>query len=202
MANSMSKQLTPFGEAALALDSDFAELERLSAEIEKHTFQSDSDMERAQKLFSHFSDCGQRIAGRVQVLAKALETARANAEGAAHRVSQQASLAEMRQKKTDSFLARFQALGESARVLTEMMAKTMTRPDGGELTEEERTLMVGHLPSLCHQLDKLITEGLRLREDTHGLNMRGLERDAHALTQSLQAVRRRLDTLVEIPAVV
>ena len=81
------KNLSPFGLAALALDAEFVELERLSGQIERIAIESDSGLERAQSLLIKFAECGQRVADGVIAFSKALQDAHVRAEKAGQTVS-------------------------------------------------------------------------------------------------------------------
>src|SRR4051812_13284852 len=99
--------LSPFGEAALKLDADFTEVERLASQVEQVDVHSDIGLERAIKLLKHFSECGQRIAEGIQVMAKSLEEARARTEAAANLVAARATEVQKRKEEEDQGLEGF-----------------------------------------------------------------------------------------------
>lgn len=68
---SIDKDLSPFGQHALKLDSDFRELEELCGQIERLDLESDFGLDRAKQLLTKFSECGLRIGDGVQGFAKA-----------------------------------------------------------------------------------------------------------------------------------
>src|SRR4051812_9858905 len=107
--------LTPFGQFALSLDSDFREFERLKSQLEKTELDSDFGLERAKQLLTKFSECGMRITEGIQGFAKALEDARHCAETAAIAVSARALVVQERQEACDRLAGRFQTLGEKVR---------------------------------------------------------------------------------------
>jgi hypothetical protein len=104
------KNLSPFGLAALALDAEFVELERLSGQIERIAIESDSGLERAQSLLIKFAECGQRVADGVIAFSKALQDAHVRAEKAGQTVWARAAVVRERQEETDRMLERFQML--------------------------------------------------------------------------------------------
>src|SRR4051794_29616402 len=109
------QNLSSFGQAALALDNDFSELDRLGGQIERLEFESDAGFEKMQQLLTRFSECGQRIGEGVQTLARSLEEARGRAEKAATFVSERANQVHERHLEREQMFDRFRVLGESVR---------------------------------------------------------------------------------------
>src|SRR3954467_2794770 len=112
---SLSKEMSPFAQSALALDFDFSELDRLSGQLERCSLESDQDFEHARKLLAAFADAGQRIGIGLQLLAKNLEEARQRAEKAATIVSNRAEAIKARQEASNQMLGRFLRLADRAR---------------------------------------------------------------------------------------
>src|SRR5688572_24348979 len=96
-----SKDLSPFGLAALTLDQDFSLMTRLARQIENLDIESDNGFEQARKLLARFSECGQRIEAEVKDLASTMEAARVQAEQAAGIVSQRAIAIQERHQKAE-----------------------------------------------------------------------------------------------------
>jgi hypothetical protein len=194
MSSNPIKNLSSFGQAALALDNEFSELERLGAQIDKLVITSDSGLERSRQLLAKFGECGQRIAEGVQTLAKTLEDARARAEKAAMLVTARAGKVEERHHESERMFERFRVLGESVRKVTGAVA-SLKKPKGEKLSEDEKTQLPKQLGQFDGQLADLIEQAQALKDDARTANMKSLERNADALGQSLQSARRKLKSI-------
>jgi hypothetical protein len=177
------KDRSSFALAALALDSDFQELERISGQLERHEYVSEGDFEHARKLLAAFGECGQRIGGGVQRLASELEQARARAEKAAQIVGERSELILKRQEESQVMLDAFQALALKARGITESMQA---------LKDQDRVALLARLPALTAELDVLAGEVTQLEQEAESRGLKGLARDAGSMRQSLNAARERL----------
>jgi hypothetical protein len=196
MTFSNLKNLTAFAEAALNLDAEFQQLEQLGGQIDRLTIDSDSGLDRAKLLLGRFGECGSRIGEGVQNLAKELEAARARAEKAAELVSARAAAVQARQEAATGLLSRFQTLGEMAGKISSAVTQLRDSTDGA-MTEEQRSLLISRLPEVNSQLDVLIEEALRIKEDAIAANLTTLERNADSLGQSLRHARGRLNSVVQ-----
>jgi hypothetical protein len=177
------KDRSPFALAALALDSDFQELERLAGQLERHEYATDQDFEHARKLLAAFGECGQRIGGGVQSLASELEQARARAEKAAQVVGERSVLIQQRQDEAAGLLDAFQALAGKARELTESMQG---------LKGLGREALLEKIPGLSVELEGISSEVAKLEKDAASKGLKGLARDAGSMKQSLNAALERL----------
>jgi hypothetical protein len=90
------KEVSPFIEAALKLDDDFQELERLAANLERAEIDSDAGLERGRDLLGKFGECSSRIGSEIQALATSLEDSRSRAEKAAESAANRAVLIQER----------------------------------------------------------------------------------------------------------
>lgn len=194
-----AKNLSPFGQASLALDQDFSELERLAGEIERMEIQTDNGFERAKKLLGHFGETGERIGSGVQAMARELEAARARAEAAATIVSAKAAAIQQRQIQENEMSERFNALGEMVRKVTTSMAQ-LQKPAGTTLSEEERNLLTQHLPEMDSRLGMLVDEARKLQADAEAIQLKSMVKNADAMAQSLDAARRKLSLYVDRPS--
>lgn len=186
------KILSAFGESAISLDHDFGMLEQLSGQLERLEIETDSGLERARVLLSRFSETGLKIGDGIQALAKNLDEARARAEKAAELVSTRAMEVQKRQNEAEQLLARFQQLGEMVKKITAAVSQ-LKKPEGGKLSDDEKSLLLKYLPELNAQLDILLGETRRLKDDAQAAKHKALEKNADSLNQSLQAVRNRLN---------
>lgn len=188
------KNLSPFAQAALALDDDFAQLERLSGEIDRLAIDTDNGLDRAKLLLVRFGECGERVGQNIQALATALSESQKRAEKAAQSVSARAALVQERQQEANRLLERFQGLGEMVRKVTEAVVQ-LQNPAKGALSPEEKALLVKHLPELNEKLGVLADEAFKIKDEARESKMKALEKDADALGQSMQAMRRKLSSL-------
>ncbi|MEW6057213.1 MAG: hypothetical protein AB1540_11420 [Bdellovibrionota bacterium] len=197
-----TKDQSLFVQAALALDSDFAELERLSGQLERLPIESDSGLEQARKALTRFSECGSRIGEGVKILAKELEDSRSRAERAAQIVSERAVAIQKRFEQTEQMLARFRSLGEMAGKINAAVVQLQKPTQSGELSAEEKALLAKHMPEIDSNLAILLDETRKLREDAGAVNMKALEREADSMAQSLQSVRQKLSSMNPRPHLV
>jgi len=196
MANSISQsQLSPFGQSALQLDQDFVELERVSGQLERLAFESDTGMEKAQELLACFGQVGMRIGEGVQLLAKTLDEARTRAEAAAQVVSERAAMIQMRQNENAKMGDRFRLLGEEVQKISSQMA-LLKKPAGHEFSNEEKAELPKKLSGMDLQMAVLIEESRKLEEDASAAHMNSLERNADSLSQTLQSARRKLTSFL------
>jgi chromosome segregation ATPase len=195
MATSNSKNLTPFAEAALTLDSDFAELEQLSGQLDRLSLESDTGLERAKKILAQFGECGGRIGDRLQNLAKTLDEARSGAEKAAQLIADRAVRVQERQQQNDQLAERFGTLNGMVRTISTALSQ-LKKPEGAKLSEEERTFLSEKLPELDQQMRTLSDEAFKLKEDAQKANMKTLERNADSLAQTLSSARRKLGSFI------
>jgi hypothetical protein len=193
------KDLSPFGVAALELDADFVELERLSGQLERLSIESESGLERAQRLLVKFGECGQRIGEGVTRFSKALEEAHARAEKAAQAVAVRAVAVKERRQESDELLERFRVLGTMVGEITAFLAR-YRKPPGNALSAEERHSIARQIPEIDARLGTLIDEAAKLKTDAQRSRMRGLERDADSLGQTLLSARRKLTEFIKNPA--
>ncbi len=195
MTSLNKKDLSVLVQSAVLVDEEFARLESLGGQIERCELESDKDFEHARKLLVRFGETGQRIGEQVAILAKALDDARVRAEASAKSVTERAALIQARQTETDRLIERFKTLGEMARNLTEAVAE-LHKPALGVLSPEDRARLGGFLPEVVNQLGALVDEAKRLKEEARAAGLKTLERDADALSQSLQSMRAKLEAIV------
>lgn len=204
MTSPSTKDLSAFGKAAIGLDVEFSQFQRLAREIEAVQLNSDAGMERARRLFSHFDECGQKIGAGMQALASSLDEARQLTDAAAKSVAERAHAMKQRQQETEQLMERYRALGEMVGKTNEAVTQLRPLHDAG-MTNEVTELLASRLPEFTSQLGVLVEEARKLMRDAHEANMKTLERNADSLRQSLQAAQSRLEGLAkrnEVPPVV
>lgn len=189
-----TKIKSPMVQSVLALDEYFQELERLGNKINSLEMKSDFDFEHAQRLMSRFAECGQLVSNEVLNLSNSLADARARAEAMAQGVAQRAHLLSDRKTVEQQKMEEFRLLGEKVRELTAALTQ-FRRPAESELTDEDRMEISHGLSILEKQLEPLIDQAQNLKKEAQLSKMKILESNAEALSQTLQAVRQKLNSL-------
>jgi hypothetical protein len=190
-----TKRDSPLVTAVLALQNHLTELERVGAKINSADLTAEIDVEYIQKLMTRFAECGQGISEEVNNLSMHLREATTRAEGVAQGVSRQAEAFAARRKEQDEKLEQFRLLGERVGAINAAIS-VFRRPPGQALTDDDRTALAANVPELEGQLATLITELQDLRNSARSSKMRGLEKNAESLAQSLQAAQLKLRDLI------
>jgi hypothetical protein len=186
-----AKRDSPLVIAVLALQNHLTELERVGAKINSADLSSEIDVDYIQKLMTRFAECGQGISEEVNNLSMHLRDATLRAEGVAQGVSRQAEAFAARRKEQDEKLEQFRLLGERVAEINAAIS-VFRRPPGQGLTDEDRAALASKVPELEGQLTALIAELQDLRSAARSSRMRGLEKNAESLAQSLQAAQVKL----------
>jgi chromosome segregation ATPase len=182
-----AKRESPLVKSVLALDNYLTELERVGMKINSTDMTSDFDIEFVHKLLTRFAECGQGISEEVANLSAHLHEAQARAEAVAQGVSKQAEKFQARKKEQDEKLEEFRLLGEKVRNLSAAIGELRGTKDREKLTS--------NLPVFETQLTGLIEDLQKLRQSARESRMRGLEKNAESLVQTLQTVRKKLSDL-------
>jgi chromosome segregation ATPase len=183
--------------AVLALDDQLTELERVGTKINSTDMTSDFDPEFIQKLMTRFAECGQGISEEVTNLSARLQEAQERAQTVAQGVSRQAELFSVRRKEENEKLEEFRILGEKVRDLNAAISQ-FRRPRGEGMTAEDRAKLTSNIPAVEAQVADLIDELQKLRQSARNSRMKSLEKNAESLTQTLQAVRKKLADLGQL----
>jgi len=195
MSNKIKRD-SPLVKCVLALDGHLTELERVGTKINSTDMTSDIDVEYIQKLMTRFTECGQGISEEVSNLSRQLQESQARAEAVAEGVSRQAELFNIRRNEQREKLEQFRVLGEKVRELTAAISRF--RPaDGNHLTSEDHAKLTSNVPGLEAQLVSLIEELQNLRKSARDSRMKGVEKNAESLAQTLEAVRKKLGDLTK-----
>jgi len=187
------EKLSSFGRLAVALDSQFLELDRISGQIERLDIESESGLERAIKLMSEFAQIGQSIGDSMQEFSGALQSSRERAESAARNVAERAQRVQARKQLQDQMQKKFGIL--SAKVKEVSVAIAMVkRPED----ETERNQMSEKLKEIDAHLSQFIQEAETLKNEAHDSHLKSVERNAESLWATLQSARRKLGTVLPI----
>jgi hypothetical protein len=190
------KDLGPLSRAAISLEHDFKEVERLNLTLDQLTKESILDLKHAQKLLAKFSEVGLRIGQEIQVLATALEEGRQRAEMATEGVSKAAALIKERQNENASISERFESLGLRVQEISSSLAQ-LREHAGNEMSMEERTNLRSGLVKFEQQVGALAEEAIRIRDEAHASKFKELERQATAMAQSLSATHKKIKKLAD-----
>lgn len=197
----MTKQkttvLSEFGEAALALDKEFLQMERLARELERLSNPSDKGLERAETLLAEVDVCRQKMAANMQTMAKALDFVRQRAESAETLIAERAAMVQERRLEAESQLQRYRLLAEMVGQITAAIMP-FQRLKGGNLSDDDRDALNSHLPQINEQLGLLVEESNKLMNDARKAQLKVLERNTDSLRQSLQVIRLRLSSLADV----
>lgn len=186
------KSPTSFVQSVLKLDNHFTELDRLSALIHEIEIKSEFDVSQLRKLMGLFSEHGEAVGVEVAEMAKQLNESRMRAEASAQLVSEKAEELRAYQEKQNSSMEAFQELTAKVQSLNQQLVD-LKKPEGEAFSEEEKVQVASRLSQIELQLGPLIEEALRLKEAAHEAKMKSLEQNADSLTQSLMAVRKKIE---------
>ena len=186
-----SKQDSPLVKSVLALDNYLSELERVGTKINSTDMTSDFDIDFVQKLMGRFAECGQGVSEEIAKLSTHLREAQTRAEGVAQGVTRQAELFQARRKEQDEKLEEFRILGERVKRLSASISELRRPKDAGMTTEDKQKLKSG-IPGFEAELSLLIEDLQKLRESARTSRMKSLQKNAESLTQTLQAVQKKL----------
>jgi hypothetical protein len=197
MSNSpKSKDLGPLASAALCLENDFKEIERLSLILNEVTQGTQIDLNHAKKLLSKFSEVGLRIGEQIQILAKSLDEGRQRAEAATHEVGKASALIRERQGANATITERFQSLGERVQGLSTSMSN-LRENAGTAVTSEDKIKIQTELLGYEEQVGALAEEALRIRDEAQTAKLKDLEREASNMAKSLQTTHKKLKMIAE-----
>lgn len=186
------KPISSFGEAALMLDAEFAELERLAEKIERLSLQTEQGPKRTAEVIQEALQCHKRLVNGMVRMGECLEEARAKSEKAMLTVGQKANALEEHQKEAERLSHRFQALGEMVREVSTAIAGI--KPGSDQATDEEQAVLSRILPEFNEKMDVLVNEATQLMQDARTAHIKMIESSADSLRQTLEAARRRLNS--------
>jgi hypothetical protein len=185
-----TKDLGPLGRSALGLESDFKEMDRLSAALMKFPSGEETNLEHAQKLLEKFGEVGLRIANELQALAAALDDGRLRAEAATHEVAKSAAFIQKRSQQRAEIAGRFQALGKRVQGVSVSLVEL---GQNSEQDAEKAKL----LTQLQEQLASLANEAITIKEEARDARFKELERQAETMADRLRLSGKKIKKIVE-----
>jgi len=189
------KNPSPLVLAVLTLDAHFADLKRLSDRIDSIDLKSNFDFEQSERLINHFAETGQAISTDIAHFVNVLNETRAEAELAAQKVSVRADQLKIRKDDIQEKMARFHALSEKVVQLNQSLME-FKRPAGEALAEQDREQLKNRLSEIAGQLTGLVEEAEHLKDIGHDSKIKVLEQNAEAMRQSLIAVSKKINGMV------
>jgi chromosome segregation ATPase len=187
------KNFGPLTKAALTLEEDFQEIDRLNVALAKFRDGTETNLERAQKLLSNFGQVGQRVGERIQDLSKVLNESRLRAEAATQGISESASFLRTKLEQSASISDRFRHLVKRMQEMSSSLAE-LGRNAG---TAEEKKAIAAHLPELEQQIASLADETLKVKDEARVAKLKDLEREAESMAHNLQATQKKIQSLTK-----
>lgn len=187
--------LSSFGRAALKLDTDFSELERLSGQLQRVEIDSDSGLDRAVKILEQFAVHGQAIATGIQDFSTLLQEARLRSEAAAKLVSERAELIGQRKGQQNQIREKLNRVEQDVKVVNENL-RGMKREGKSEFSEAERNQIRAELERLNGDLKKFLSDVQEIKDAATQSKFKSIERDAQSLLDALRTSSRRLDKAI------
>lgn len=186
-----SKNMTPFGEAAVALDQEFIELERLAEKLDRLSLQTDHGPRRTAEVIQEAVDSHSRLVKGMMGMATCLEELRVRSEKAMTTVAEKANALQAHQQEAERLSTRFQALGEMVREVSASVAQIKPNPE--QFSPEERLAFSAILTEFNEKMNVLVGEAAQLKEDARTANIKIIESSADSLRQTLESARRKLN---------
>lgn len=183
--------------SVLTLDEHFADLKRLAARIEEIDMKSNFDFDQVERLITHFAETGHAVSTDIAKFVGALNEARSQAEAAAEKVAARADQLKVRKEDVQEKMARFQVLSEKVSQLNESLTE-FKRPEGQELSEQDRVTLKNRLSEISGQLQELIDEAQTLQLVGQDAKIKLLEQNADSMRQSLIAVKQKISGLTTV----
>lgn len=185
------KEQSPLVKLVLSLDTHFASLERLSERIDETELKSEFDIAQARKLMLAFSESAHAVSTEFVELLQVINDAKTRSENAARKVAAKAEQLQSRQTEEEVKFQAFRELTTKVSRINDEM-KTLQKPEGTTLSSEEKAQLAEQLSSFEVQLRPLIEEALIIKKDAQKSQLKVLEQNADALSQSLTAASKKL----------
>lgn len=193
--SSKIKELSAFGRAAIELDFEFQELDRLAQKIERLSLQTDSGLERASDLIIEAEMCRARLMTAMQVMAAQLEETRNRSEQSVTVICERTAIVQNRKQEAEKLAQRFQALGEMVKTIT--FATSHMTPQDGVFSPEQKLLLAKTLPEFNEKMDVLVRETKRLKADAREAQLSAIERSADSLFQKLDFAKQKFNDMAQ-----
>lgn len=195
-SSTKSKEAGSLSGAAIALENDFKEVDRLSKALQEITTGPITNLKQAQKLLLHFSETGLRVGEEIQALAKALDEGRQRAEASTQSAANAADLIKKVEAERNSLFDQFQALAlrvQQTSASLSHFAKSSDRED----QDASRKDLKERLPSLQSEIEQFISEAETLGQEAKSKFFSDIAKDAEAMAKSLKTTRQKLKMVSE-----
>lgn len=191
MTQSPPRKLSPFGQAALALDEELERFRELTEAVERTPLTTRRNLERAARLADEAAESQQRLGTCMQEFIAALGASRERNEQCAQLLAQRRQEIEQRLGEVTTLFRRLAALGEGARSISQAI-RTIGEGAGDE----------GPTPELLVQLDEaqetlatIVTAAGELASAAQEAGLEELFGEVDAVRQQLNAARNKLNLL-------
>jgi hypothetical protein len=177
--------------AAIRLESDFQEMERLGRSLSELTTGTITNLEHAQKLLAKFSEVGLRIGEEMQALAAALNAGRIRAEDASQMVAKSAELIQARQNEKNTITERFAALAGRAQAISASLSEAQAEAQDGSGSKSP------NLADLEKRLSDLASDAETIKNEAQSSGFKDLGKDADAMLQTVRSTLKKIRKLAD-----
>jgi len=188
---------TALTSAAAALDAELRRYAELASEVLHVPLTSEKSIDRAGRAVLEAVECEKRVMENVKALVHAVTAARELQERTSSSLGEQATTIAQRRTELDALLARFNALGEATKTLSEKartVAAYKPSPYGAEAADG-----AGEVREALQQIDvgmaACAEHAEALAKDATARDLVDLGRQADGLRQQILSARNRLSHL-------
>lgn len=185
------EDLTPFSRAALKLDQEFAELARVSEQMEGVDLETDGGLDEGVKMLNRAANCGQAIADTMQEFSRSLQEARDKAEAATKVVAERGQRIQQRRQHQELLQEKLTQVKEILKTAGAGLAG-VGGAERGELTDEDRRQIASELQRLQEPMTRLVEAAQAIKTEAARSNFKRVERQADSVIDSLQASLKKI----------
>jgi hypothetical protein len=178
----------PLSLAAAELEAELEAFQRLVSDLGRLHINSDKALDRARQHLEACSDFEQKLAGRLQVFAEAMQTLQARQQECMKSALDHAQRIQARNEARNALLARVNTLGLSARDINAPMDELMTDAAG----RTDSALVLSKMQEVGERLQVVIAEASTLANLARDQDWQDIARDADTLKQELLGVRNKV----------
>lgn len=193
----MSKDKKPVGgplvEAALALESGFAEVEALIAAAQRLPLTSQKNLEKTGAALTELSKVEERLQPLLNALLRALDGLRFSQQGSVEALKARVQEFQERRAAFEAIAARYEAIGRDAERLNKDVQAFTAQSKSAEAGADGAPSVQG----IVDELGRLFGIAAEIRTDAQAAEFNELAHEADALRQQLGSARHRLSLIAE-----